>query len=153
MSTPIHRKVALAEKGEYPFAIAKLPSGWVCLGETQPVHDASGKMLPGYCLLFSDPVVADMNALSHDARAQWGIDCARVGDALINVLGALRVNYETWGNLDPALHTHITPRFRSEPEDKRTLQPRQAYDWSKPAIDVSSAAIQDLISRLRKALS
>lgn len=151
--TPIHQKVALAERGEYPFAIALLPSGWVCLGENQPLHDASGKQLLGYCLLFSDPVVADMNALPTDRRGQWGIDCARVGDALIKVVGALRVNYETWGNLDPALHTHITARFQAEADDKRVKPPRQAYDWNTGAINASSPEVRDLIAKLRAALS
>lgn len=146
MSTPIHRKIEAANRGEYPFAIAKLPSGWVCLGESQPLH--------GYCVLFSDPVASDLNALSLEGRAAWGVDCARVGDALIKVLGALRVNYETWGNLDPALHTHITPRFQSEPPDKRVQTPRQAYDWNNsPATDLSDRKTQDLIAALRRELS
>ena len=54
---------------------------------------------------------------------------ARVGDALLKVTGAYRINYETWGNLDPAHHTHIVPRFQSEPQNLRVLPPRQAYDW------------------------
>jgi diadenosine tetraphosphate (Ap4A) HIT family hydrolase len=52
-----------------------------------------------------------------------------VGDALKAELGAYRINYETWGNLDPALHTHIVPRFLSEDPNKRVQTPRQAYDW------------------------
>lgn len=145
MSTPIHRKVELCRRGEYPYVIAKLPSGWACLAETQPLR--------GYCLLFSDPVASDTNALSLEARAQWGLDCAKVGDALISVLGAIRVNYETWGNQDPALHTHITPRYRDEPSDRKTLPPRQAYDWNQaPATDLSSPDVQQLLSKLREQL-
>lgn len=147
--TAIHRKVEACERGEYPFAIAKLPSGWVCLAESQPMTDGDGQPLIGYCILFSNPVVADLNALSIERRAQWGIDCARVGDALIKVCGAMRVNYETWGNLDPALHTHITPRFSAEASEKRVLPPRQAYDWTSGlATDLTSATVQQLITRL-----
>lgn len=145
MPTSIHRKVDLCRRGEYPYLIAKLPSGWVCLAETQP--------LKGYSLLFSDPVAKDMNALGLEARAQWGLDCAKVGDALIKVLGAVRVNYETWGNQDPALHTHITPRFSDEPEGRRTLPPREAYDWPRAMpTDLTSTETQTLISSLRKEL-
>jgi diadenosine tetraphosphate (Ap4A) HIT family hydrolase len=46
---------------------------------------------------------------------------AMIGDALLKALDAYRINYETWGNLDQTLHTHITPRYLSEPEDKRIL--------------------------------
>jgi diadenosine tetraphosphate (Ap4A) HIT family hydrolase len=145
MSISIQRKVELCAKGEYPFAIAKMNSGWLCLAETQP--------LPGYCILFSDPIVSDTNALSYEGRSQWGLDCAKAGDALIKILGAVRVNYETWGNLDPVLHTHITPRFRDEPAERRTLPPRQAYDVSQPVTDLSSAKVQKLMADLKRELT
>lgn len=81
-------------------------------------------------MLFADPIVESFNHLSEPKRAQYGIDMARVGDALLKVAGAYRINYETWGNLDPALHTHIVPRFQSEPDQQRVMPPRQAYEWS-----------------------
>ena len=40
-----------------------------------------------------------------------------IGDALLEVTDAYRINYEILGNLDPALHTHIFPRYRHEPEE------------------------------------
>lgn len=145
MRTAIHGKVERCEQGEEPLAIAKLSSGWVCLADVQPLR--------GYCILFSAPVSQDLNALSEEARAQWGIDCARVGDALISALGARRVNYETWGNLDPALHTHITPRYASEDAALGVLPPRQAYDLSRsPKIDGASPEIKELIEKIRRAL-
>ncbi len=137
-------RVALAARNEYPYVIRRLPSGWVCLAETQPIH--------GYCVLFSDPVVEGLHGLSLERRAQWGVDCACVGDALIKVLGALRVNYETWGNVDLSLHTHITPRFANEPADKRLLTPREAYNWNAaPKTDLASPEVQALIAKLRAA--
>lgn len=145
MKTRIHLKVEACEAGLEPLAIAKLSSGWLCLGENQP--------LSGYCVLFSSPVVSDMNALNLEARAQWGIDCAGAGDALIKALGALRVNYETWGNLDPALHTHITPRYKTEDSKVATLPPRQAYAWhDAPKVDTNSSEIRSLIAKIRAAL-
>lgn len=145
MKTGVHLKVEACAKGEYPFAIARMTSGWLCLAETQP--------LIGYCILFSDPVVSDTNALTLHGRAQWGLDCARAGDALIKILGAVRINYETWGNQDPALHTHITPRFLDEPADKRTLPPRQAYDVATPKTDPTDAKILKLIGDLKRELT
>jgi diadenosine tetraphosphate (Ap4A) HIT family hydrolase len=118
--TIIHKRVALANAGEHPSAIIKLKSGWVVMADTQPVD--------GYCLLLSDPVVKDLNALSEPARIQYLLDTTRVGDALLAIKGAARINYETWGNLDPALHTHIVPRYTSEPEGKRTLPVCKGYD-------------------------
>jgi diadenosine tetraphosphate (Ap4A) HIT family hydrolase len=72
----------------------------------------------------------DLNALNDARRAQYCLDMSYIGDALLEVCGAYRINYETWGNLDPALHTHIVPRFMSEADHLRVLPPRQAYDWN-----------------------
>lgn len=118
--TVIHKRVALANEGKHPSAIIKLKSGWVVMADTQPVV--------GYCLLLSDPVVAHLNVMSEVLRTQYLLDTTRVGDALLEIMKATRINYETWGNLDPALHTHIVPRYSSEPEDKRTLPVCKGYD-------------------------
>jgi diadenosine tetraphosphate (Ap4A) HIT family hydrolase len=112
MSTLIHERVAMANAGDNPYVIARLKSGWVVIGDVQP--------LDGYCLLLADPVVPDLNALSEEGRTQYCLDMARIGDALLKVTKAYRINYETWGNGEQALHTHITPRYMSEPEDRRT---------------------------------
>ncbi len=142
----IKDRVNLSARGEYPFVIRRLPSGWVCLGETQP--------LLGYCVLFSDPIVEGLHGLSLEGRAQWGVDCASAGDVLMKVLGAARVNYETWGNVDLSLHTHITPRYASEPSDKRLLTPREAYNWNTaPKTDLSSPEVQALILKIRAAFA
>lgn len=123
MSTLIHKRVALANAGDNPYAICKLKSGWLVIGDVQP--------LPGYCLLLADPVVGSINDLCDEERAQFSRDMYRIGDALMKVAGAFRVNYEILGNLDPALHAHILPRYMSEPEEKRCRQASWGYDWSQ----------------------
>jgi diadenosine tetraphosphate (Ap4A) HIT family hydrolase len=122
MSNLIEQRVEAARRGENPFVITRLASGWVVIGDVQP--------LAGYCLLLADPVVESPNALRQADRARYFRDMLTVGDALLEITGAYRINYETLGNLEPALHTHIIPRFRQEPDDKRRLPPMQAYDWA-----------------------
>ncbi len=87
------------------------------------------QILPGYCLLYPDPVVPHLNALDEDGRAQFLHDMARVGDALLATTAAVRVNYEMLGNLEPALHAHIVPRYADEPDALRT-KPVWSYDWT-----------------------
>ncbi|NJM09897.1 MAG: hypothetical protein HC883_03120 [Bdellovibrionaceae bacterium] len=123
MPTGIHKKIRLCEQGQLPSAIIRLKSGWLVAGDVQP--------LQGYCILMADPVARDLNSLSEDARIQYCLDMSRIGDGLLQVRGAYRINYEIWGNLDPALHTHIVPRFLEEPDLLRVQTPRQAYDWEK----------------------
>jgi len=67
------------------------------------------------------------------------------------VTGSYRINYETLGNAEPALHTHITPRFASEPAFLRRLPPALAYPkFLAPRFDpVRDVAFMD---RMRQAL-
>ena len=118
----IAERVRLAGEGRNPNMIARLKSGWVVACDVQP--------LDGYCLLLADPVVKDLNSLDEGARAQYCLDMIRVGDAIMKCTDAYRINYETWGNLDPSLHTHIVPRYRSEIEEKRVSPACKAYDFS-----------------------
>jgi diadenosine tetraphosphate (Ap4A) HIT family hydrolase len=106
--------------GRYPPLVSRLASGWVVMGEAQ--------VLPGYCLLLPDPVVPHLNALPAAARGQFLADMGAVGDALLAVTGAVRINYAIFGNVEPALHAHVFPRRVDEPEGMRRAQP-WALDW------------------------
>lgn len=121
MPTAIHRLVQACRAGGEPSVIARLPSGWAVMGQRQ--------VLRGYCLLLPDPVVPHLNALDPDARDAFLCDLGRLGDAVLQVTSALRINYAIFGNLEPALHAHVHPRYADEPEAMRTNNP-WSYDWS-----------------------
>ncbi len=120
MSTLIHRRVEAARQGTNPTVICRAKSGWVVLGDVQ--------FLPGYALLLPDPVVADLNALTMIQRVNFLQDMTILGDALLAVTGASRINYEILGNSEAALHAHVFPRYATEPEEKRR-KPVWFYDW------------------------
>jgi diadenosine tetraphosphate (Ap4A) HIT family hydrolase len=127
MSTAIHRRVAALREGRDPTLIARLPSGWAVFGERQ--------FLRGYCLLLPDPVVPHLNAVDAPGRAQFLADMAAFGDALLAETGALRINYAMFGNLEPALHVHLVPRYADEKAPLDVAHP-WAYDWAAaPAFD------------------
>jgi diadenosine tetraphosphate (Ap4A) HIT family hydrolase len=136
--TAIHGMVDRCRRADYPAAVAKLHSGWVVMGERQ--------VLPGYCLLLPDPVVADLNALHAGKRSRFLADMALVGDALLVSTAALRINYAIFGNVEPALHAHIFPRSAAEPAATRTAQP-WALDWTLAPI-YADAAHGDLKLRI-----
>jgi diadenosine tetraphosphate (Ap4A) HIT family hydrolase len=137
-ATAIHRMVDLCRAAQFPAMVAKLPSGWVVMGERQ--------VFAGYCLLIPDPVVPHLNALAVAGRGQFLADMSLVGDALMATTAALRINYAMFGNLEPALHAHIFPRYADEPSATRTAQP-WALDWSlAPAY--SDASYGDLKRRI-----
>lgn len=127
MSTLIHRRVEAARRGDNPTLICRTDSGWIVMGDAQVVR--------GYCLLLPDPVVGDLNALDRAARAVFVRDMVLLGDALLEVTKAARINYEILGNLEPALHAHVVPRYWDEPEANRT-KPIWSYDLaSAPKFD------------------
>jgi diadenosine tetraphosphate (Ap4A) HIT family hydrolase len=88
------------------------------------------QVLRGYCLLLPDPVVSQLNAMTENAQVRFLADMAFLGQAVLEVTGAVRVNYAMFGNLEPALHAHVFPRYATEPGDLRSAHP-WAYDWSK----------------------
>jgi len=138
MTTLIHRRVEEAKQGKNPYVICQMPSGWAVLGDRQ--------LLRGYCLLLSDPVVSDLNSLSLKERSIYLQDMTIIGDALLEVTGAVLINYETLGNTEHALHTHIIPRYADEPDEFRS-RPVWLYDWdSAPKFDLERD--KDLIQKL-----
>jgi len=76
---------------------------------------------------------------------------SRLGDALMRVTSPIRINYAIFGNVEPALHAHVIPRYRSEPEAMQTQHP-WAYNWNDaPEFDAATAA--PLIKSLRVELA
>jgi diadenosine tetraphosphate (Ap4A) HIT family hydrolase len=142
-ATAIHRRVNDARAGCDPTVLGRCASGWAVFGHQQFVQ--------GYLLLLPDPVVPDLNALTQERRSQFLLDMSRLGDALMLITKPVRINYAIFGNVEPALHAHVIPRYRTEPEAMRTAHP-WAYDWNAaPVFDPMVAA--PLLQALRAELA
>jgi len=144
MTNLIEERVKLARLGENPYVITKLKSGWVVVGDVQPVE--------GYCVLLPDPVVKDLNSLNETERTEYCLDMIRIGDALLKVTDAYRINYEILGNSEPALHAHIFPRYLTEPERKRQRPVFAEYDW-KASRKFDPKKDQAFVDKLRELLT
>jgi diadenosine tetraphosphate (Ap4A) HIT family hydrolase len=135
-------RVALARRGANDKVISRMPSGWAVIGDVQ--------FLAGYCLLLADPVVSSLNDLDDAARRTFLRDMTQLGDAILRVTSAERINYEILGNSEPELHAHLFPRYADEPEDLRR-GPAWFYDWNDaPPFDPKTHA--RLLNALRMAL-
>ena len=121
MTTAIHRRVLACRAGADPTLVARMPSGWAVMSDPQVLH--------GYCLLLPDPVVPHLNAMVPEAQSAFLADMARLGQAVVELTSAIRINYAIFGNVEPALHAHVLPRFADEPEAMRTANP-WGYDWN-----------------------
>lgn len=113
--------VEACRAGTNPALIARLSSGWAVLGDHQ--------FLAGYCVLLADPPVGHLNELDELQRTQFLADMGRLGAAVLQATGAVRINYAIFGNLEPALHAHVHPRYADEPEPQRLSNP-WSYDWA-----------------------
>jgi diadenosine tetraphosphate (Ap4A) HIT family hydrolase len=138
----ISQRVEMARNGSNDKVICRMPSGWAVMGDVQ--------FLPGYCLLLPDPVVPSLNDLDAEARAVYLLDMARLGDVILAVTGALRMNYEILGNSEPELHCHLFPRYATEPDDKRKM-PAWFYDW-KTAVPYTEDVHGELRMRIAQML-
>ncbi len=142
MRTLIHDRVEQCRTGTNPTAICRVKSGWVVLGDVQ--------FLSGYSLLLPDPVVPDLNSLGGAERELYLRDMVCIGDALLEVTDSHRINYETLGNTEAALHTHIFPRYLSE-DPKLRSGPAWFYDWSS-ARPFELERDRELMDRIREKL-
>lgn len=138
--TLIHQMVDLARRGENPAVIRQMPSGWAVLGDTQ--------FFAGYSLLLPDPVVDNLTDLGDAERASFLSDMALIGEALHACTDTYRVNYEILGNSEAALHAHVFPRYRHEP-DRFRRGPVWWYDSQDLAREPLDPAVHsDLQGRL-----
>lgn len=119
MRTLINELVEKAQQGVSPFVIAKLETCWVFAVEQPFTH--------GHCMTLADPVVFSVNDLSEDLRMKYFRDVCRVGDALMELNGAYRINYETLCNVAQSLHSHVIPRYMTEADVKRKERAAIAY--------------------------
>ena len=118
-------RIETARNGTNPTVVCKVPSGWVFLANIQ--------LFPGYCILQSDPITESLNSLVNSQREQYLHDMTVIGDAILEVTNAYRINYATLGNLEPVLHSHIVPRYLDEP-----IELRQGLPWSYPQEQLNS---------------
>jgi diadenosine tetraphosphate (Ap4A) HIT family hydrolase len=146
--TLIHRQVAAARAGNEPSVICRMPAGWAVLANMQ--------FLKGYSLLLPDPVVGSINDLNRQNRSEYLYNMTIIGDALLEVTGAYRINYAIMGNSDPALHAHIVPRYLSEPDEQRRGQPwsysQEFIDSRRFDYDLDKDLIQQIARAIKKRL-
>jgi diadenosine tetraphosphate (Ap4A) HIT family hydrolase len=127
--------------------MARMRTGFAVIGDTQ--------FLPGYCvLLYRDPNIEQLTDLGTPDRAAFLLDMTLLGAAVEGACGSnglRRVNYEILGNVMPALHAHVIPRYEWEPEYNRA---REALSYGEDVWFASEHAYSDTKHReLRQAIT
>ncbi len=146
-------RIGSAERGENPTVMVRMKSGFAVIGDNQ--------FLPGYCLLLGYPKVSSLNELNYVERSQFLLDMTIVGDAILEVCNALRINYSLLMNLDKYLHAHIEARYEWEPEEYKSRPtysyPKEQryiekYEYSEDKYGYLKVAIADKIIELMKCI-
>ena len=110
------------------------------------------QFLRGYCILMAEPQEESINSLSEADRTIFLTDMTKVGDALLQVTDAFRINYALMGNSDPVLHAHIVPRYRWEPERIRKGLPWDHPDTYAESTRFDAKRDRGLVEELREIL-
>ncbi|MEZ5979332.1 MAG: hypothetical protein R3F34_14080 [Planctomycetota bacterium] len=142
----ISNRVERIRAGEDPELLLELPSGYAILGKYQPPP------IRGCCMLLPRDVVASPNDLAPAERAAFFGDLVLLGDAILEVTRAERINYLVLCNQVPELHGHCVPRFASEDPASRLLGPFAAYDFGSAPVADARGADRELHGALREAL-
>lgn len=142
----ISARVERIVSGNDPQFLGELPSGYAILGKYQP------EAVRGACMLLPRRVVPSPNELSEEERAAFFSDVVTLGDAILDVTGAERINYLVLCNQVPELHAHAIPRFGSEDPAKRLLGPFEAYDFGNAPVADALGAEKELFEKLKEAL-
>lgn len=150
MPTPagaIAQRIARARAREDPGLLVELSSGYAVLNQSQPTA------IRGCCMLLPHEVVASPNDLDPAARARFFRDLVLLGDAILEVTGAERINYLVLCNQVPELHGHCVPRFASEEPALRLQGPFEAYDFGAAPVADPRGADRELHAALSTSLA
>jgi diadenosine tetraphosphate (Ap4A) HIT family hydrolase len=98
---------AAAERGEDPWAVARLRSGIVRLNPTQ-YHRGSAFFVARSC-------VAELHELPREIRAVHLEEMVQVAESIFGHVRPRKMNYEALGNSVPHLHWWLTPRHGDDP--------------------------------------
>lgn len=129
-----HCPVCQKQEPPYPPVLIKeLDYSWV---ECHP--EAQGKLF-GKCHVLSKQHSEHFYDMAREDMANFMTDVQKAAQALHQVTGAVKVNYEIHGNSMPHLHVHLFPRyldddFPSAPIDYRLTEPspyesEEAFKW------------------------
>jgi diadenosine tetraphosphate (Ap4A) HIT family hydrolase len=104
---PICESINKARSGLHPLLIAELSETFAILGDNQGC--------PGWTVLLLKDHQEHLAALPTPRQLRIFEDVAAAANAIRQVFGPVRINYECLGNQVPHIHWHIIPRHQNDP--------------------------------------
>lgn len=92
--------------------------------------------LPGYgTFIWNRGHVVEPTQLTDEEAVGYWRELLRVARAVEQAYKPIKVNYLTFGNLTPHLHTYIMPRYADDPSPGRPMPLEKAYSLEPVAED------------------
>lgn len=125
-------RIISIQKGENPYFVSELETGYVVLGDYQ--------FFKGYTLFLCKDHRHELHELPSHFRKQHLFEMSQVAEAVHRAFHPVKLNYELLGNTDRHIHWHIFPRYADDPLPTRTVwnipkEIRQA-DSEKPSDEI-----------------
>ena len=98
----ICKRIEMIKNNENPYFVKELETGYVVLGDHQRFE--------GYTLFLCKEHVTELHHLDRDFKMKYLEEMSLVAEAVQNVFGAEKMNYELLGNGDTHVHWHLFPR-------------------------------------------
>lgn len=98
---------AAADRGEDPWSVARLQTGYVRVNPTQYHRGAT--------FFAATTCVRELHELSREHRDAHLVEMAEVAAAVYEAFEPAKLNYEALGNSVPHLHWWLTPRHDDDP--------------------------------------
>lgn len=139
----ICRRIELIKKGENPYFVTELKTGYVVIGDHQ--------LFRGYTLLLYKEHREELHELDEEIRKEFLFEMSKVAKAVWDAFGPDKLNYELLGNIESHMHWHIYPRYRTDPAWGRPawIVPKEIREARKPM----PAELEELKQLVRNALA
>ena len=111
----------ICQRGEPLDVIARLPASWLTMNQRAPAR--------GYVCVVSAVHAEELHDLPEAVAMQFLRDARKVSQALAQVTGAAKLNYEIHGNTIAHLHMHLYPRYPDDPFVGRPIHPAETTPY------------------------
>lgn len=127
----ICNRIELIKKGENPWFVTELETGYVVLGDNQYYR--------GLTFFLAKEHKNELHELDRETRNTFLSEMADVADAMHKAFKPSKINYELLGNRDNHLHWWLVPRHADDPNPKMPIwvMPKEEIfgEDSKPSAD------------------
>lgn len=136
------RRISLIKKGENPFFVAEMKTGYVVIGDSQKFR--------GYTLFLHKEHKEELYELAEEPKKEFLMEMSIVAEAVAKAFRPDKLNYELLGNSIRHLHWHIFPRYKNDSAANQPIWvvPKEIRDAAVP----SREEVEELKNMLRQTL-